>query len=65
MKKENENLLVGLVKIKELKISELEKSIKGIENDNVDKLTEGIIETMKIECKVLKQIVVSEVNIGT
>lgn len=62
MKKENENLLVGLVKIKELKISELEKSIKGIENDNVDKLTVGIIETMKIECKILKQIVGEEKN---
>jgi hypothetical protein len=64
MKKENENLLVGFVKIKELKISELEKTITE-PIDSTARLTQNIIDTMKIECKILKQIVASEGAFGT
>lgn len=64
MKNENRNLLVGLVKIKELRISELEKNLTD-PPDTITRLTQNIIDTMKIECKVLSQIVNSEPGLGT
>ena len=66
MKQENRVQLDSLIKVKKLKISELETQLPRIyphtviEKDSITDITYGVVESLKIECKLLQGILQSE-----
>jgi len=60
MKRENLQLLITLVKIKKLKISELEKVFESKKYSQEDRVNESMIQNEKTEVKILSGIIKSE-----